>query len=59
MANFTPCPCFSDNALKGCKEQVRDFLPLMADYVDRQGAQEWKDWFTSMAEVLSGGLLLY
>ena len=45
VANFMPCPCFSYNALKGCKEQVRDFLPLMADYVDRQGAQEWKDWF--------------
>lgn len=45
VANFMPCPCFSYNALKGCKEQVRDFLPLMADYVERQGNQEWKDWF--------------
>lgn len=44
-ANFMPCPCFSYNALKGCKEQVRDFLPLMVDYAERQGNQEWKDWF--------------
>ena len=45
VASFMPCPCFSYNALKGCKEQVRDFLPLMADYVERQGDQAWKDWF--------------
>ncbi|MCG4469692.1 hypothetical protein L0P50_12390 [Lawsonibacter sp. DFI.6.74] len=45
VANFMPCPCSSYNALKGTREQVRDFLPLMADYAERQGNQEWKDWF--------------